>query len=252
MRLGVWTFVFVLLIGNTAVAATESPASNEQLEITADKSLEWHDKANLYVARGNAKATQGDLTVSADLLSAHTRDKKAKPPLKRSAQKNNDASGDIDKMTAEGSVVITKADARITGDRAVYNLDTQTVTITGKQAVAIKGDRRINGDTLTAEFREQPNGRNELQKMTATGSVTVVTKADVVRGDKGIYDASQDMAIISGNVRISRPDGTVLTGDVAEANFKTNQSRLMNDGSGRVRALLPARAKPSNTKEGTP
>lgn len=252
MRLCVWTFVFALLLGNAAVAASESPAPGDQLEITADTSLEWHEKASLYVARGKAKAAQGDLTVSADLLSAHTREKKTKKQAPKSTRKNNEAPGDIDRMTAEGNVVITKASARITGDRAVYNIDTQTVTITGKQAVAVKEDRRINGDTLTAEFREQPSGRNELHKMTATGNVTVVTKADVVRGDKGVYDASQDLAIISGNVRISRPDGTVLTGDVAEANFKTNRSRLMNDGSGRVRALLPARTKPSNTKEETP
>jgi lipopolysaccharide export system protein LptA len=51
-----------------------------------------------------------------------------------------------------------------------------------------------------------------------------------------------DIAIVSGHVRITRGDGTQLTGDVAEADFAAGQSRLLNDGSGRVRALLPAKS----------
>ena len=81
-----------------------------------------------------------------------------------------------------------------------------------------------------------------MYKLTATGNVTVITKNDVVRGNKGVYDAARDIAIITGHVRITRPDGTELTGDVGESDFASNQSRLLNGGTGRVRALLPARS----------
>jgi lipopolysaccharide export system protein LptA len=75
-----------------------------------------------------------------------------------------------------------------------------------------------------------------------------VTKSDVTRGDRGVYDAARDIAIITGHVRITRADGTQLTGDVGESDFTANQSRLINDGSGRVRALLPAKTTTKTTK----
>ena len=108
-------------------------------------------------------------------------------------------------------------------------------------AVAVSGERHVEGDVLTAEFRTTPSGEQELWKMNATGHVTVITKGDVVRGNKAVYDVNRNVAILTGNVRITRNDGTQLTGDVAEVDFKTNQSRLMNQGHGRVRALLTSK-----------
>ena len=72
-----------------------------------------------------------------------------------------------------------------------------------------------------------------------------------------MYDAARDIAIVTGHVRITRPDGTELTGDVGESDFAANQSRLLNEGSGRVRALLPpksatAKTAPASSKGGTP
>ena len=299
MRSSAWIFALCFLFGcltiaeaKTAPVATNTPA--QQVEVTADKSLEWYQDKNIYVARGNAKAVRGDLTVTADLLTAHQRDKakdgdgkKATSASEKSGEKKSDDAGDIDRMTAEGNVVILKPNTRITGDRAVDDNDKHVVVVTGNNlryesdqqvvtakdsleywdeskiavarghAVAVKGDRHIAGDVLTAEFRDQPNGSSQLYKMTAIGNVTVITKSDVTKGDKGVYDAARDIAIISGHVRITRGDGTELTGDVGESDFAANQSRLMNEGSGRVRALLPAKStskesKPAKFKGGTP
>ena len=51
------------------VAAAESNpvnvAQDEPLEITADKTLEWHRNDQKYIARGNAKAAQGDVSITA-------------------------------------------------------------------------------------------------------------------------------------------------------------------------------------------
>ncbi len=289
------------LLGCTAFAEakpvpadTAPPAPAQQVEVTADQSLEWYQDKNIYVARGNAKAVRGDLIVTADLLTAHQREKakngggkKTSKTSEKSGENQSDDAGDIDRMTAEGNVVILKSNARITGDRAVDDNDKHVIVVTGKNlryesdkqvvtakdsleywdetkiavarghAIAVKGDRHIAGDVLTAEFRDQPNGLSQLYKMTAIGNVTVITKSDVTRGDKGVYDAARDIAIISGHVRITRGDGTELTGDVGESDFASNQSRLMNEGSGRVRALLPAKStakdsKPTQSKGGTP
>jgi lipopolysaccharide export system protein LptA len=268
-------------VGAQAAAPTGGGAS--QIDISADKSLEWYQEKNMYVARGNATAIRGDTTVNADLLTAHERPKPAKDakaaPGAGMGDKKQDSSGDIDKMTAEGHVVITKPGAVVSGDNAVDDVDKHVMVVTGKNlryetnnqivtaqdsleywdtakmavarghAVAVKGDRHVEGDVLTAEFRTPPaGGADQLTKMTAQGHVTVITKNDVTRGDKAVYDAARDIAIVSGHVRITRGDGTELTGDVGESDFAANQSRLMNDGSGRVRALLPARSSSPGTK----
>ena len=283
MRLKIWLLAFGLLFGGGAFAEAKTASTKQdtpqQIEVTADKTLEWYQDQNIYVARGNAKAVRGDLTVTADVLTAHQREKpKDKASKKSPDDKKSNEAGDIDKMTADGNVVVLKPNARITGDHAVDAIDQHVTVMTGhnlryesdKQivtaqdsleywedtkmavarghAIAIKGDRQVVGDVLTAEFRDQPDGSTQLYKMTALGNVTVLTKSDITRGDKAVYDASRDIAIVTGHVRITRADGTELTGDVGESDFAANQSRLMNDGSGRVRALLPAKSTAKTAK----
>lgn len=251
-----------------AVPGAKESASARQVDITADQSLEWYQNQNMYVARGNAKAIRGDMVIDADLLTAHERDKPKTTDGKKPPKTGGGSSGDIDKMTAEGHVRITDPRQRVTGDRAVYDLDQHVAVVTGNglkyeteketvtaknsleywedkkvavargDAVADKGDRHVQADILTAEFRDQPNGGQELWKMTADGHVVIVTKGNVSRGDRGVYDVARNIAILNGHVRITRADGTQLAGDVGEVDFASNQSRLLNQGHGRVHVLL--------------
>ncbi|MGB9152220.1 MAG: LptA/OstA family protein [Alphaproteobacteria bacterium] len=299
MRLLAWVLAMGFVLGGfTAAEAKTAPAGTPPapappVEVTADQTLEWYQDQSIYVARGNAKAVRGDLTVYGDTLTAHEREKPKdangkviktpKPPANQksaASSSSSDESGDIDRMTADGHVLILKPNTRITGEHAVDDTDKHVIVVTGNNlryetdkqvvtardtleywdetkiavarghAIAVKGDRHVEGDVLTAEFRDQPNGANQLYKMTAVGNVTVITKSDITRGDQAVYDAARDIAIVTGHVRITRPDGTQLTGDVGESDFTNNQSRLLNGGSGRVRALLPAKTtdKASTTK----
>jgi lipopolysaccharide export system protein LptA len=202
---------------------------------------------------------------------------------------NANGTGDIDTMIADGHVRITDPKQRVTGDHAVYDLDKHVIVVTGNNlkyetekdvvtakdsleyweekkiavarghAIADQTNRHVEGDVLTAEFRDEPSGEQALWKMTADGHVTVITKGDVSRGDKGVYDVARDIAILTGHVRITRADGTQLAGDVGEVDFTNNQSRLLNGGSGRVHALLTSKttnkataATPKTTATGAP
>lgn len=270
---------------NSSIQNSKAPSDPKQVEITADQSLDWYQDQQLYVARVNAKAVRGEMVVEADTLSAHQRDKpntvKGENPVTSKPKKNENGTGDIDTMTADGHVRITDPRQRVTGDHAVYDLDKHVMVVTGNNlkyetdkevvtardsmeywedkkvavargnAVGVKGDRHVEGDVLTSEFRDQPNGSTALWKMTADGHVTIITKGDVSRGDSAVYDASREIAILRGNVRITRADGTQLTGDVGEVDFTTNQSRLMNDGTHRVRALLGTKST-SKSSSATP
>ena len=134
-----------LIAGFTPFAAAQSlPAdsangdkSAKPIEITADKSLEWYQDQHLYVARENAKAVRNDLTVEADTLTAHEREKPptaagTPPPQPQPAQNPGDVGGgDIDKMTAEGNVRITTSRAHVFGDHAVYDTDKHVAFVTG-------------------------------------------------------------------------------------------------------------------------
>ena len=169
MRLCAWVLALCLLLGGfesanakNAPARTPAPARTAQpIEITADQSLEWYQDKNLYVARGKAKASNGDLTVTADLLTAHKRDKSKGAKNTKQNAKPNDA-GDIDKLTAEGNVLILKANARITGSHAVDDLDKHVSVVTG--------------DNLRYE--------NDMQVVTAKQSLEYweTTKIAVARG----------------------------------------------------------------------
>ncbi len=254
-----------------------------QIEVTADQSLEWYQDTHMYVARGNAKAVRGDTVIEADLLTAHEREKpqgaSTPKPAKSKTGDNSPGGGDLDRLTAEGNVRITDPKQRITGDRAVDDMDKHVAVLTGNNlkyeteketvtakdsleywderkiavargnAVAVSDGRHIEADTLTAEFRDVQGGEQQLWKMTADGHVSVITKGDVSRGDRAVYDVARDIAVLTGHVRITRNDGTQLTGDVAEADFKTNQSRLLNQGNGRVRALLTSKTTGKATAE---
>ncbi len=297
-------FLYALCIGLTltwghgalaakkTVSSADSNSSNgsggSHIEVSADQSLEWYQDQHLYVARGNAKAVRGAMTVEADTLSAHERETASKsktktenpPPTAATEKSDGKASGDsnagdIDKMTAEGHVHVTTQKSNIYGEHGVYDMgnhvayltgnglkyQTPTETVTSRDsleywedkkmavargnAVAIKGERHVEGDVLTAQFRDMPNGKSEMHTLTAEGHVVVITANDVSRGDRAVYDVSRNIAILTGNVRITRADGTQLTGDVGEVDFAANQSRLLNQGKGtRVRALLVSKSGP--------
>lgn len=255
--------------GATSLPTPQSAASGGAgpIDISADESLEWYKDQRLYVARGQARAVRGDSVVEADILTAHQREK-AKGKDQGAAP--DGAAGDIDIMTAEGNVKISDPKQQVFGDKAVYDLDQKIVKITGSNlkyvtekdvvtardsleyyeekniavarghAVAAHQDSRIESDLLVAHFAPGANGQRELSFITAKGHVVIVTKdGGISRGDRGIYDAKKDTAELMDNVRITRGD-TQLAGDRAEVEFATGQSRLLNDGSGRVRALLPS------------
>ena len=275
--LGGMTFGAAVALCGAPLCAAEDA---KQVEVTADQSLEWYQEQNVYIARGNAKAVRGDMTVEADLLTAHERDKPkdaatAQAEKKPKDKTANSGSGDIDKLTAEGNVRMTGSHSRVTGEHAVYDMDKHVAVVTGNNlkyeteketvtakdaleywedrqlavarghAVAVRADRHAEADVLTAEFRQTPAGESQLWKMTGEGNVSVVTKGEVARGDHMVYDAARNIAILNGHVRITRNDGTQLAGDVGEVDFANNKSRLLNQGSGRVRVLLSSQKKES-------
>lgn len=236
-----------------AIDGEEAPVTVE-----ADEGIEWIREERMYVARGNARAERGGVTVAADTLTALYRDQ--------------NGATDIYRLEAIGNVVITSEKQTGYGERAVYDLDeavavmlgtetpprleTGTETITARDsleywdkrqiavargnAVAKNNDRTISADTLIARFERDAKGTLVAKRMDAVGNVVITTAEEVARGDEGIYNVDSETAILQGNVRITRGENQ-LNGERAEVNLKTGISKLLAGSSGarqRVRGLF--------------
>ncbi|HYE00094.1 MAG TPA: LptA/OstA family protein [Alphaproteobacteria bacterium] len=264
-----------------ALLAAAAPASAQLLpgldaggdgpiEIAADQALEWQREQFVFVARGNAVAKRGGSEVIADTLFAHYRE-------------GPNGETQIHRIVAEGKVQLRGPEQqRVFGDRAVYEVDSGKLVVTGKgnlrletatdvvtardaleysakdqvavargDAVMQRGTDKLRAELLTARFAKDPKtGSTALSRVDAKGDVVVTTPTDVARGETGVYDAAKQIATLSGGVKLTRGQNQ-LNGSVAEVNLATGQSRVLAGGpaqGGRVTGLF----QPGSEKSGAP
>jgi lipopolysaccharide export system protein LptA len=248
-----------------ASAQLKVDGNADPVTVEADNGIEWVSDQKMYIARGNAKATRGAISVAGETLTA----------LYRETDSNET---EIYRLEALGGVIIASPERTAYGERAVYDLDQAVVVVLGENprmvtaeqtitatesleywekrriavargnAEASQEDREIRADVLTAFFEPKRDGSLEVVRMDAIGGVVITTPREVARGDEGVYNVRKGIATLSGNVRITRGE-TQLNGALAEVNFKTGISRLLSSGpstskSGqRVRGLFTPKKK---------
>jgi lipopolysaccharide export system protein LptA len=223
------------------------------VDVQADNAIEWHQDEKAYVARGNASAVRGTTTVYADVLTAYYRESK-------------DKGTDVYRMTAEGNVHVVSPSQQIFGEHGVYDNDkqfgvmtgaglklvTQTDVVTARdsleyydntkisvargEAIAVRNLNRMRADTLVAQFKEDANGNLVMDRLDGIGNVLITTPTDVALCDRVMYSVNTDIAVLVGDVKITRGDDQV-NGDAAEMNMKTHVNRVMSGGR-RVEGLL--------------
>jgi lipopolysaccharide export system protein LptA len=191
-------------------------------------------------------------------------------------------------LTGQGLKFTTPTDTITARDSLEY-WDQKRIAVARGNAVAVSSERRMTGDVLTAHFIEnkaspaparpprpgakpQANGRSQpaatpvaatkdtdgmrLQRIEGFGNVHVSTATDIVRADRGVYNADTSIAMMSNNVRITRGQNQ-LDGDFAEVNLATGISRLLTRSDGtapapRVRALFVPDKSESKDKAAPP
>jgi lipopolysaccharide export system protein LptA len=237
--------------------------SGSPIELEAESGIEWRRNEKQYIARGNATAKRGDLTVHADTLTAHYRDKAA-------------GGSEIWQIDADGHVRLQQPDRTVTGEHAIYNLDTRVLKVTGGDlgvdtgkekltaadsleyqegpqiaiargnATVVQTDRRVRADTMTGHFQRQAGGKLDLVRLEADGHVEVKTADTYATSNKGNYDLKADIMTLSGNVKVTNA-GNQFNGEYAEVNVKTGVSRLLGSpsGSGTVKSLIMPSSQPS-------
>lgn len=119
------------------------------VDVTATDGIEWRQTEQVIVARRDARAVRGDVTVDADRLLARYRPTggagsgqapgsaatPARPAGQAPALAENPAGGssEIWRLEAEGRVTIRTATDTARGDRAVYDMDQAVLVLTGRE-----------------------------------------------------------------------------------------------------------------------
>jgi lipopolysaccharide export system protein LptA len=248
------------------------------IHIEADNGIEWQRDKQLYLARGNARASQGESTVEGDELIAYYRE-------------NATGDNEIYRLDAVGHVRVLSRSEVATGDRAIYDVLNGVLVMTGERvrletaqdtieardsleyyekrrlavargdALAIRADRRLKADILMAHFvdaqagasrpaagkgatKSEPAARDAaLDRIEAVGNVLISTPTDIVIAERGDYDLKTGLAQLTGGVKITRGE-TQLNGERAEVNLNTGRSRLLSGGE-RVKGVFLPKAAPT-------
>ena len=178
-----------------------TPAGGQQLDlshggpidITARDGIEWRQVEQEVIARGEARAVRGDVTVTADRLTAWYRKKggaAAEQPARVSGLAGSPTTegNEIYRLQADGHVHVFTATDQAQGDKATYDLDQSVLVMTGRDlklttpnnvitakddleywpqkhmavargdAVVVTSDaKRVAADTLVAYTAEHPS-----------------------------------------------------------------------------------------------
>ena len=155
-----------------------------------------------------------------------------------------DIDGGVLFLTGDTVRLDTAEDTIIARDSLEYYEKRQLAVARG-DALAIRADRRLRADKLTAHFGEGGR-RATMERIEALGNVMVSTPTDIVRAEKGDYNPNRGLATMTGNVKITRGE-TQLNGERAEVNLESGKSRLLSARSGeRVRGLFLPKSSSGN------
>jgi lipopolysaccharide export system protein LptA len=167
----------IALIGLTHAAGAQQLdlSHGGPIDITAQDGIEWRQAEQEVIARGDARAQRGGVTVTADRLTAWYRKKATAAVTPATATPAAGLAGDpstegneIYRLQADGHVHIFTATDQAQGDKATYDLDQSVLVMTGH-------DLKLTtpNDTITA--RDDLEYWPQRHMAVARGDAVVVT-----------------------------------------------------------------------------
>ncbi|QQR69676.1 MAG: hypothetical protein IPI58_03210 [Alphaproteobacteria bacterium] len=246
--------------------------SDKPIEVTADESLEWRREEGMYVAKGRARAVQGDVAVTADLLTASMKNKAGQKQdrivlltgtghvaVESGRYKATGSEGSFDAETGMGVLTgeglqMTSDDMTVTARDALEYWQNTRLAVARGNAEMIRADgTHIKADELVAQMRDSSakpatgNGAMDVQQVDARGHVHISMPQGMAQCDRASFDPVRNLTQLFGHVRVVRGT-TVLIGDVVEMNMATGVSRLVSKSGERVRAFLVPGGPSSGSK----
>ena len=140
------------------------PQRNEGPVKITSASLEVRDKAKMATFKGDVHVVQGETDVRCNELVVFYDEDKGAPAKKTSD--GGRGNQQIRRMEARGSVVVTQKDQRAAGDRAEFDMRTNTVTMIGNVVVTnadnvVRSQRMVIDLTTGISRLESGGGRVE-------------------------------------------------------------------------------------------
>ena len=251
MLIRLLTFILCLL------TATSSFAGNITLD--ADDRVEYHQKEQKLVAKGNAKAAKDDLSIRAETLTGYY---------------NQNGKNKISRIEALKNVEMITPDAQAYGEKMIYDVKEDTATLSGSpakiknqdftitskgpiiyyqsqqkavaqdgvEAVDNKGNT-VTADLMTAWFVKDKNKKLVLDKINIEKNVKITSKDTTVTALRGTYHALSGKIFLYDDVVINQ-QGNILKGSQAETDLNTSVSKILaGEKSGRVSGVFKEKKK---------
>ena len=245
------TFILCFLISLPSFAG--------DITLDADEQVEYHQKEQKLVAKGNAKATKDNLSIHADTLIGYY---------------NPQSKNKISRIEAHQNVKMITPDANAFGDKMIYDVKKDTAILNGtpakikspefnitskgpityyqsqQKAIADNGVEAVDSkgnhvyaDLMTAWFTKDTNNQLVLDKIDIEQNVKITGKDTTVTALKGTYNALTEKIYLYDDVTIIQ-NGNVLKGSRAETDLKTSISKILSDGQkGRVSGVFKEKKK---------
>lgn len=124
--------------------------SNAPVDYAADR-IELQDRANRVLLSGNVDITQAGLRLQAARMTVAYR---------------NAGSIEIQRIDANGGVVVTKGDERASGNVGIYDFDRRIITLIGNVALR-QGGNTLNGGRMVIDLT---TGRSTVDGRSAGGA----------------------------------------------------------------------------------
>ena len=236
-----------------------TPSFAEDITLDADDRVEYHQKEQKLVAKGNAKAAKKDLSIKADTLIGYYAPK----------SKNK-----ISRIEAHKKVEMITPEISAFGDKMIYDIKDDTAVLTGspakikspeftitsngpityyqsqQKAVAKdsveavdKQNNHVLADLMTAWFTKDNKGELVLDKIEIEQNVKIISKDTTVTAKRGTYNALSGIINLYDDVVINQ-QGNILRGSRAETNLKTSISKIISGGqNNRVSGVFKEKKK---------
>ena len=126
------------LSGGMTLSAQTIASHDTNAPVSFDAgSIDFDDRANRVVLSGGVTVNQAGLTVRSNRMLANYTD---------------DGALDVNRITANGSVIVIRGNERATGDVAVYDFSRRTITMSGNVELRRGGDA-LRGGRLVIDLR---------------------------------------------------------------------------------------------------
>lgn len=108
--------------------------------------------------------------------------------------------------TEDGQVPVT-----VESDQGIEWIRDSSTYVARGNARATRGDTQVNADTLTARYREKPDGSTEIFRLEAEGHVVITTPRERANGDRAVYDLDKGNVVLTGKGLRFQNAGDVIT-----------------------------------------